>query len=291
MSFPDSSKPSNFSTAVKLGELQIDVRTNGPHESLEDVVTHAHSGFEVQAALSGTYCLAFADRQLQIRAPDTVCLIPPDCPHRSGQAEAGTRLISLRFSCRKRSAQGEAAALAEVMAQRMEEPVLLSGEPELCAALKGFSRELVAPELASQLLLDSLLQEIFIRLFRSIKKQRCISREEAPEREVRTDRYSQIEAFFQDNYEKPITEQDLATVLAVSKRQTSRILREQCGKSFHEKLEEVRMSRAQQYLRLGELTVEEIAFRVGYASASGFFVAFKKRFGMTPTRYRRARQR
>ena len=285
MEFPNSGKPSNFSTTVKLGDILIDVRTNGPHENVEDVVSHTHSVFEVQVPLTGVYGLAFADRQLRISVPDTVCLIPPDCPHRSCQGEQETWLISLRFSCRKKSAQGEIAALAEVLEQRLDEPVLLTGEPELCAALKLFCRELVEPDFASQLLLDSLLQQFFIQLLRGMKRR--ISCEEAPVQQVRTDRYSQIEAFFQENYASPVTEQDLARVLAVSKRQTSRILRERCGKSFHEKLEEIRMSHAQRYLRQGELTVEETAFRVGYASASGFFVAFKKRFGMTPTQYRR----
>ena len=285
MEFPVSGKPSNFSTTIKLGDVLIDVRTNGPHENVEDVVLHTHSVFEVQTAFTGEYGLAFVDRQLRISAPDTICLIPPDCPHRSRRGEQNAWLISLRFSCRKRSAQGEVAALAEVLEQRLDGPMLLSGEPELCAALKQFGRELVEPELASQLLLDSLLQQFFIQLLRGIKRR--ISCEKALAQRVRTDRYSQIEAFFQENFAAPVTELDLARVLALSKRQTSRVLREQCGKSFHEKLEEIRMSHAQRYLQQGELTVEETAFRIGYASASGFFVAFKKWFDMTPTQYRR----
>ena len=291
---PDSRKPANFSTTVKLAGLSLDMRTNGPHPGIVAVVDHAHTAYEVQVALTGEYSMVSGDRQLQVMAPDTVCLIPPDCPHRICKTGDNTSLISLRFTYRKRAEQGELAALVQGLEQLPGEPVLLTGMPELCAVMGTFSRELVNPGFSSQLLMDALLQQFFIQLLRSVKQQNSLHQiqgEPGIVPVVREDRYSQIEAFFQENYRKSVTEQDLAKALAVSKRQTSRILRQQCGKSFHEKLEECRMDMALQQLAQTDTPVETVALQTGYGSASGFFVAFKKRFSMTPTEYRRKEQK
>jgi len=286
----DSSKPSNFSTTIKLDGLWINFWTNGPHECTEDVVSHSHTCYEVQSALSGKYSLVTTNSKLQITAPDTVCLIPPYCPHRIRHSDPDTKLICFQFSCRKKSGQTEHSVLADTLQQLPKESVVLTGASDLCAAMRQFSQELTLPEFASEQLLNALLQQLYIQLLRCVKRQRdthVFQTEHQPEPEIRNNRYNQIETFFQENYARPVTEMDLAKLLSVSKRQTSRILRNQYGKSFHEKLEEIRMYYAQRYLRHEQITAENVALRVGYSSASSFFVAFKKRFGMTPTEYRR----
>jgi AraC-like DNA-binding protein len=49
-----------------------------------------------------------------------------------------------------------------------------------------------------------------------------------------------------------------------------------------------RMSVAKELLRAGELSIEEVAGRIGYASASTFCTAFRRDVDQTPGRYRRA---
>jgi AraC-like DNA-binding protein len=48
-----------------------------------------------------------------------------------------------------------------------------------------------------------------------------------------------------------------------------------------------RMAMAKRLLRARELSVEQVAERVGYASAVTFGVAFARQAGMTPARYAR----
>jgi AraC family transcriptional activator of mtrCDE len=62
----------------------------------------------------------------------------------------------------------------------------------------------------------------------------------------------------------------------------------QFGRSPMAYLREVRMRRAAELLQRGDLTVDEIAARVGYASRSQFSRAFSGQYGASPTGFRSA---
>ena len=282
---------SNFSTTVKLDDVRIDMRTNGPHRTILPN-RHAHTGYEVQAALMGEYDIAFGDgKTMRMKAPGAVCLIPPACEHSSHYAGPGVRQmgLGLRFTWRHKPGQGDASGLLKELERLPKnEPVLLTGAEELCETLKRFSEELAAPDVGSEVLLDALLRQFYIQLFRALKAATGPRPRDRSDHDKREDRYGKIEEFFHEQYaNRSVTEEDLAEYLSVSKRQTSRILRELCGKSFHEKLEEMRMHYAMRRLVYTDDAVEDIAMQVGYAAASGFYVAFKKAFGVTPTQFRR----
>ena len=99
----------------------------------------------------------------------------------------------------------------------------------------------------------------------------------------------EVEQFMQRNFATGITQEDLARELCVSRRQISRIMpRLYEGATFQKKLDEIRMYHALQHLLLTDTPVEDIAPLVGYTSTSGFFVAFKRTFGISPAAYRRA---
>lgn len=275
----------NFCTAVKLEGLQFDIWTNGVHE-VGISGDHSHVGYELQTVLTGEYCVAFEDQKLQLGPPDTLCLIPPGCSHRCCEVGENTRQIALDFSLKRKSGQSSfLTAAAELLPT--DKPLLLTGEAHLCEALRQFVRELEAPEMASGMLVELLLQQVMLLLLRALKKRSDTQAQlSTPGDDLKNTRFNKIEDFFHGHYADSITEDDLARELAVSRRQTSRILRQYCGKSFQEKLEEIRMHYALRYLLWTELPVETIALRIGYRSATGFFVAFKKRHSMTPTEYR-----
>jgi AraC-like DNA-binding protein len=50
------------------------------------------------------------------------------------------------------------------------------------------------------------------------------------------------------------------------------------------------MEKSRQLLAAGELSVADAAQAVGYANRSHFAIAFRKKFGMNPSTYRRSSQ-
>ena len=78
----------------------------------------------------------------------------------------------------------------------------------------------------------------------------------------------------------------VADMLAMHRRTLNRRLRA-LGTTFREVLEDVRFDTACQLLDATELTLEEIAGALGYASVSPFTRAFRRRAGMPPGQWRR----
>jgi len=66
----------------------------------------------------------------------------------------------------------------------------------------------------------------------------------------------------------------------------SRCFKETFGETPHQYLQTRRIERAQELLRLSELTVGEICVAVGYASLGSFSATFKRTVGLSPTAWR-----
>lgn len=86
---------------------------------------------------------------------------------------------------------------------------------------------------------------------------------------------------------------EIARQLTLSTRTLRRRLAE-AGTNYRALVDEVRQALAEELLDTGVLSVEDVAYRLGYAEASSFIYAFKRWTGMTPAafarRFRAARQ-
>ena len=85
--------------------------------------------------------------------------------------------------------------------------------------------------------------------------------------------------------EKNWISKDIAESLAMSEATFRRKLADE-GQSFTEILVDARMTLALILLQVTDVSISEIAYQVGYESASRFSVRFKKRFGFSPTEMR-----
>lgn len=101
---------------------------------------------------------------------------------------------------------------------------------------------------------------------------------------------TKIDKFFRNCRGEKVKLEDLATILYLSKGQTNRLLLEQYGMTFREKLLQSRMEQAVRLLRYTDMAVYQIAEKVGYSASSSFYHVFRDRFGVTPEEYRAARQ-
>lgn len=83
-----------------------------------------------------------------------------------------------------------------------------------------------------------------------------------------------------------LTLEKLAAQFGYNAGYLSRHLKAATGKSFQMLLSEERIDEAKYLLRNSELSIEEIAFRVGYASLVSFSRRFSKDVSMSPSQYR-----
>ena len=87
--------------------------------------------------------------------------------------------------------------------------------------------------------------------------------------------------------EPSLTLDDIARAVATSSRQLQRVFSEHAGGAFRDELAAVRMQHAAVLLQTAELTVAEVAHRVGYRQPAQFAKAFRRHHGLSPSELRR----
>jgi two-component system response regulator YesN len=94
--------------------------------------------------------------------------------------------------------------------------------------------------------------------------------------------------FVQEHYADPdVTLEQAAERLQVSPVYFGRVFKQELGISFGHYLTQTRMKRAIQLLTATDLSVLDVAERVGYHSQHYFSTSFRKQFGMSPLQYRK----
>ena len=93
--------------------------------------------------------------------------------------------------------------------------------------------------------------------------------------------------YTQEHYAQALTLQVLSGEFKMSESYISSLIKKRTGKGFSEHLMEIRIRKAQEYLRTTNDSIETIAERVGYPDYFYFTKVYKKATGISPAAYRR----
>lgn len=99
-----------------------------------------------------------------------------------------------------------------------------------------------------------------------------------------------IQDYINENYMEDINLDSIENKFYINKYEVSRNFKKITGYNFKTYLILVRLSKAKDLLVNSNLTIAEIADRIGYGSESLFVRMFKKYENTTPTKYRRSYQ-
>jgi transcriptional regulator GlxA family with amidase domain len=103
--------------------------------------------------------------------------------------------------------------------------------------------------------------------------------------------FEEAVAIVEREYANDLGLDDLARRVATSRRQLQRSYAEVGDTTFREHLAAVRMERAGELLRHQNMTIREVAHRVGYRQPAQFAKAFRRHHGAAPSGFRAAEQR
>jgi len=92
--------------------------------------------------------------------------------------------------------------------------------------------------------------------------------------------------FIHENATRGIHVADVAAHVRASRRWLDGAFVEQLGRTPHEEIVRVQFASVEQLLIETDLTLEEIAGRCGFRHAEYMSVAFKRRYGVSPSRWR-----
>lgn len=98
-------------------------------------------------------------------------------------------------------------------------------------------------------------------------------------------RVMQIESILTENiYQPPPPIQQLAKIASVSESKLKKDFKTLYNSPIYEYYQKARMQVAREKLLTGDFSVKEVAMELGYSNLSNFTVAFKKEFGVLPSR-------
>lgn len=89
-----------------------------------------------------------------------------------------------------------------------------------------------------------------------------------------------------ENIRNPYTLKTLARTIGTNEYELKRNFKQTFGMTVFGYINEVRMQRAQKYLKSSHLSIAQIADKIGYKNPQHFSTAFKKSTGVTPSAYR-----
>lgn len=130
----------------------------------------------------------------------------------------------------------------------------------------------------SELMAQALFQQLVVELNRG----RLTSIEQA----TMDDRALQVLDWIKANYQNECSIGEVADKFHLSSRTLSRKLKQMTQQSFNNYLHQVRINNAIQMLQYGDLSITEIAFKVGYLDSNYFSTKFKKLTKKSPSDYR-----
>ena len=96
-----------------------------------------------------------------------------------------------------------------------------------------------------------------------------------------------ITAYIDRNLSKPLSIDEIAAEFGLSANYFSTMFKKQLGCTVLEYLTEKRLIRAAQLLDGSNLKITQISAQLGYQNPSYFCALFAKRFGMTPSQYKK----
>lgn len=109
-----------------------------------------------------------------------------------------------------------------------------------------------------------------------------------PTRDMKAYRYRLAMEYMYANYDGTITLEDVADKLNLSSRHIQRLFKElHHGQSFSRILEDIRLAAVCRELLGSEQSIEKIAKLAGFAGGNYLHAVFRKKFGVTPSEYRK----
>jgi len=155
-------------------------------------------------------------------------------------------------------------------------------KPGFYRLIQEFIAEVQTQAVGHQFMLDSLSVEICMHILRNVKSNLAAQKRVVPERRCIQKAIEYIYA----KYAADFSLNELANEANLSQFYFIRSFKEQTGKTPYEFLLDIRIEKACEMLREKEMKVAEICYLSGFNNQSHFTSVFKRKVGISPSRYR-----
>jgi transcriptional regulator GlxA family with amidase domain len=106
------------------------------------------------------------------------------------------------------------------------------------------------------------------------------------QKEHADDSIRKAQEYIEHNFQEKITVEEIASMLALGRRNLERRFKKATANSIMEYIQRVKIEAAKLSLESSRENVNEVMYKVGYADRKAFRTTFKKITGLSPVQYR-----
>lgn len=286
---PPSMKDEFFYTDTKSGIALM------KHNCYSPVFEHFHTFFEAFYVYEGTCTHEVNGKKTFMRMGD-FCMIPPGVSHSLSVQDQSIIIVMLMSSDVIENVFRNPVFHRDTMLSRFfVENLRYASQGTYLTCHTGNDKDI--RDLLIQMMLESenryaefdtvltaMFSIFFGKLIRHYDRTFELSSASAKEKQA-----LEFIIYIQDNHRK-VTLSDVARHFHISDEYASRQIKSTTGKTFTEIVLESRMKHAVTLLESSNMGISEISYEVGYENVENFIKSFRKKYGLTPSQYRKSRR-
>ena len=263
-----------------------------PHPRFRGFPIHSHDFIEIMYVYNGSITHVIRDQNIRLKANDMI-ILGKHTRHSilsAGEYDIGINLIistylfeTLLDSLREKSQLS--VMQFEQLLQRDGVPYYIFHASE-SIAIPNLMESMIASVICEKKTNGYILQQSLVLLLCYLAEAGEVT--ESPKNDPYATAIKQkMLNYIQTSY-STATLTEAASMLGLSPAYLSRLTSKSFGKSFKELVMKERLAMACELLKSTELPIGEIINQIGYENSSYFHKQFKKRYGITPSEYRKS---
>ncbi len=244
---------------------------------------HFHAYYELFYINEGQVVIIFENERRKFEKDDFI-IVTPEVHHKTVAAEPGTSRYTINFIVEKNSVKSNFSlydALKNILA---DEFLCIKDSSELRELIKKVVLDIIQGD---EILLGLHFHELVIKLLEKQEYHQSGALANHTLSDSNMIRMYKLQQIIFTSYHQDLSLSEVAEKLFLSVRQVSRIIKQYYGCTYRELMAKTRMKMAAELLEKTNISVLDIAARIGYTSIKGFYTYFKKEFDCLPTEYRK----
>lgn len=276
---------------IRIGDMKLVLLSNNKEVTFHSrwaENTHYHSWFEFHYLQKGEAKLYLSENRELIMRENDCLLLPPYESHCIVQCSESVSHYATQFSIAQAVTDENRSVSEFAYYKKLLDSIT---EPEL------FQNELLALyihkcgdigdafHISSRAYEKAYISVFFFELCALLKKStdhKMISLAQKQSPEVGAGRAYIIDNYVTNNYNKKISLDALADMLGICKSQTVRTVKKLTGHTLYELILQQRMNVLETLLKTTDLSLEDIAYHLGYNSYSSFYTAIRQYYHTSP---------
>ncbi len=284
-----SIRAEDVSFSVLVNKIQREINSIENNPEMSDTISkimHTHAYTELFICINGSALINTSFGNIYLHSGDLL-LVPAGVQHIKIPDSSEWASIGFTYFKSKKIKQRGLYYRLEQLCLR-EQPQLIRNQLELCLEIHKLlcNASAYSAEVTALHMLDILLRINETNLCENtVLNPKYSTTDKDIDKDI--NRLSQLERIFELSFTQDIHPSEVASQLCISERQLNRIVRSRFGTTFHKVISERRINAAAQLLITTNFSAEDICIAVGFNSKSVFYTAFHRKYGMTPSEFRK----